>query len=163
MKKYEMARTILTVYTHLERVADSIDNMIEANAVGSFYVSSSTFQKFGTCAVADKIIELSQRKVTLINLKVLTEDTLARCKKQNAELLIQKYFEKNSSNCIAENMHLAMRTYFRKLNSAVSDFASNLERQGFNENKLIEMLQNENWIMRVYEQNKKGQEIELSA
>lgn len=161
MKKYNLARTLLMVYNHLERVADSIDGMIEANALGSFYVSSSTFQKFGTMAVSDKIIGLSARKVTLINLKILIEDALVGCKKQNADLLMQKYFEKNTAQAIAESMNLAMRTYFRKLNSAISDFSSNLERQGLTESAALEMLKGEGWIMRVYHQNEKGEEVEL--
>ena len=152
MKNLELARTLLSVYNHLEHVADSIDKMIEASAVGSFYVSSSTFQKFGVEAVVERIINLSSRKVTMINLKVLVENALSHCRDQSADILSMKFFEKKSGGEIIAQLHMPERTYFRKLDGALKEFACNLERLGFGESDIFNLIKGERWIMRVYEE-----------
>lgn len=153
MRNYNLARTILSSYNHLERLAGSIDKMIDASAIGSFYVSASTFQKFGVEAVTNRIIELSARKVTLINLKILIEDALSVCKPIHADLISQKYFERKGSKEIVATLNMAERTYFRKLCSAMNEFMANLERLGYNEKAIFDLIKDEKWLMRMYEQN----------
>lgn len=151
MKENVWAKTILSVYRYLERICGSIDKMVESRAMASFYVCSVNFANSNIINVADKIIALTERKKTLINLKVLVDNALKQCKSLNAQILIEKYFDGDKSNDIAERHNLPIRSYFRKLSNAEVDFGNQLCSLGYNERKLNSFLANEKWICEVYE------------
>lgn len=147
MKSNLWTKTILTVYKYLDRIAGAIDKLVERNAMNSYY---SAFTNNGVENLADKIIELSERKVKLINIKVLTEKTLEKMEKESAQLLIEKYIDNDKSETIAQRHNFPMRTYFRRQSQAEDAFTAYLALQGFCEERLNEYLAGENWIIEVY-------------
>lgn len=151
MKNNIWAKTILTAYKYLERICDAIDNMVESNAVNSFYTSGLTFNENSVTQVADRIIALSERKVTLINLKVLIEEAFLVCGQTGREILIEKYIDGDKAKDIAERRNLSMRTYFRRLDQSESKFLEGLAAKGYDEKSLIKMLKGEKWINNIYE------------
>ena len=84
-------KTMLSVYRYLQRVAGAMDRMILerglhcTNLLGQNYFNNNVY------SVTQKLIDLSQRKVTLINLKILVEETLGTIGCENAQILIEKY------------------------------------------------------------------------
>lgn len=150
MKSNLWAKTILSVYRYLERISGAIDKMIERQALNSYYYFSGSSIDNGVLSVSKRIIELSERKVRLINLKVLTEKALKGCDKILGQILIEKYIEGESSDNIAESLNLSPRTYFRRLTQAEEQFLNNLTLQGFNSKKLNSYLAEEKWILDVY-------------
>ena len=147
MKSNLWTKTILTVYKYLDRIADAIDKLVERQALNSYY---SNFSNDGIIDLADKIIELSERKVRLINIKVLTENTLEKMEESSAQLLIEKYIDNDKSDVIAQRHNLPLRTYFRRQNQAEDAFSAYLALNGFSEKKLEEYLDGENWINEVF-------------
>ncbi len=150
MKSCLWSKTILSVYKYLERIAGAIDKLIDRNAMNSFYYFTGSVQDNSVMAVANRIIELSDRKIKLINLKLLTEKSLERCDKDFAQILILKYIDCEKSEDIAKRFNLSMRTYFRRLNQAEEQFYNILAFSGFNEKKLNCYLKTEKWILEVY-------------
>ena len=139
MKTNAWGKTILTIYKYLERIAGAIDKLVERQALNSYYYFKENTQNNGVLNVAEKIIELSERKVRLINIKVLTEESLKKCEKKLAELLIYRYIDGDRSEDIAKRLALSERTYFRRLNQAEDQFLHNFIVKGFTENKLKEI------------------------
>ena len=142
-------KTTLTTYPYLIKIADAIDRMIERRALNSFYVSGSNYLSNNIYDLANKLIDLSERKVTLINLKVLVESALKKCDRESAKLLIAKYMSKKKTAEICDMFKLSTRTYFRKIKEAEDKFSKQLDLQGYNAFKLDNMLKNENWILDV--------------
>lgn len=152
MKECVWAKTILSCYRYIERICGAIDKVIEKKALGSFYACSCNFAKSNVLNVTDKIIKWSEKKKTLINLKVLTCDALRKCQKLNAQILIERYIEGDKATDIAERHNLPMRSYFRRLAAAERDFLAQLAHMGYGENRLNEFLCDIGWIMKVYDQ-----------
>ena len=148
MKSNTWAKTILTVYRYLERIAGAIDKLINRQAMNSYY---SNFTNDSVIDVANKIIELGERKVKLINIKVLTEKALEGIDELYAKLLVEKYIHSCKGDDIAKENNLAMRTYFRRLSQAENCFSSFFASKGFTEKKLSEYLKDEKWIIDVFE------------
>ena len=65
------AKTILSSYRYLERIAGAIDKMVESSGINSRDMSGVAFSNNNILSLAEKMIDLSERKVKLINLKVL--------------------------------------------------------------------------------------------
>ena len=166
MKKNIWAKTILSVYNYLDRVSQAIDKLVKENACNSFYFTGLNQSKNGVMQVADRIIALSERKIKLINLRVLADQALVDCDRGSARILIERYMDCDSAEEIAKRHNLNIRTYFRHLVSAEEEFCSNLARYGYNGDKLLAFLKDERWIMEVYEKylaQENGEEVEAAA
>ncbi len=158
------AKTILSVYPYLEKLASAIDRIIERRALNSFYVSSTDVYKNNVYDVANNIIELGERKVVLINLKVLTEDILKACDRLQAKLLISKYISRKSTKEICEMFSLSSRSFFRKIIDAEIAFEKELRIKGYNHERLKNFLKDETWIFSVkdeYETSKNEITLDL--
>ncbi len=151
MKNDELwAKTLLSVYRYLERIAGAIDKIIlrsglnSANIVGQNYFYNNVF------TISQKLIDLSERKVTLINLKVLIEQTLAEMDEKDALILIDKFVDGVKTKDLVERHKLSTRTVFRKIDSALKNFAWHLCLKGYGAAALEKMLANENWLNNVH-------------
>lgn len=151
MKTNFWAKTILSVYRYLERIAGAIDKLVEQNAMNSYYYFTGASQDNGVMATSERIIDLSERKVTLINLKVLTEQALLNCDKTLARILIKRYIDCEKGEDIAKRFNLSTRTYFRRLNQGEEQFYNYFAIQGYNEKTLPLFLKDEKWIKEVYD------------
>ncbi len=144
------SKTILQVYRYLPRVASAYDKMINSRALGSQFSNSLNMATQSATSVANTIIDLSQRKITLINMKLITENCLKEIDRDLAKLLILKYVNGKKSVEIAQKMNVCLRTFFRKLNSALESFSLSLSRLGYNNDRLNDMLKDEKWILAVH-------------
>ena len=158
MKTNEWAKTLLYIYKYLDRVTDGIDKLVTQEALNSFYTRGEKIGSNGVLATADRIINLSERKTRLINIKVMTDKALKSMDKKCAQLLIERYMDNDESEEIALRHNLNIRTYFRRLYQAEIAFLQALSVQGFYDAKLKEYLIGEKWILEIYEKFKNERE-----
>ena len=160
MKENCWSKTLLGVYNYLETIAGAIDKITMKTALNSFKFSKNNYEKNNVYNISNKLIDLSERKITLINLKILIEECLKNLAKSDALILIARYINKQKIGDIALKHSLSNRTIFRKLNTAEGKFMNALIRLGYNTLRLKNMLKNEHWILNYYESlaSKNGKE-----
>ena len=117
------AKTVLFAYKYLGSVCRSIDKRIKTMAVNSFHIGGIWNEGNSVYRVSEKIMKLSDRKVDYINLKLTIEKSLGEMKKENAKLLILRDIKELSAQTVASLLNMSERTYFRKLNIALKEFA----------------------------------------
>ncbi len=150
MKEKCWSKTLLGVYSYLDTIADAIDKITLKTALNSFYFSKSDYEKNNVLTISNKLIDLSERKVTLINLKIIIEDTLMAIPKKDALILIARYVNKQKIMDIAEKNLLSKRSIFRKISHAEEMFSNILLRKGYDSFRLKQMLKNERWILNFH-------------
>jgi len=91
-----MIKTIFSVYRFLDKISDSIDKIVETRALNACHMELSNSAFNDVSVVTDDILELTQRKITLINLKVLTTSMIKSLDNDYARLIILKYIENRS-------------------------------------------------------------------
>ncbi len=151
MKNCLWAKTLLSVYRYLERIAGALDKIILQSGLNSSSILGQNYFYNNVYSITQKIIDLSERKVTLINLKLLVEDVLGELEEKDAQILIEKYFDGVKSTELMQRHGISMRTVFRKLDCALNSFASKLIVKGYPDRILSQNLRNEGWIKNVYE------------
>lgn len=158
------AKTLLSVYRYLERIAGAIDKLILKSGLGCTNVSGQNYFYNNVFAISQKIIDLSQRKVTLINLKILIEDTLSEIDQSDAQILIERFFDGVKARELCEKHGISMRTAFRKIDGGLNSFSKKLAMKNYGEDRLSHMLKNENWINNVYQRllNQNEEDVSLS-
>lgn len=140
------SKTLLNVYGCLYKLTNAIDKLVLEFGLnsGRYYGFDKTFND------TQKIIELTDRKVTLINLKVLINKILVKMDDVLCKILTLKYIDKMPNETIIKVLNLSRRTYFRKLTQAINSFSNLLIVNGFNKDTAFNFLGEESWIIDVY-------------
>lgn len=154
------SKTILSVYRYLETIVDAIDDLVLKQGVHSNLAGYEQNNSAFNCA--NRMIELTERKIKLINLKVVMEDALANLKRDEMRILVLFYFDMVKSKDIASMMNISIRTFFRKKSFAIQNFSKNLSLLGVTNSKIKEFLESELWLKNAYEINMNKQEHEFS-
>ncbi|MBQ7885027.1 MAG: hypothetical protein IJ318_02915 [Clostridia bacterium] len=129
------SKTVLSSYNYLKRLCDSIDKLIENTAVNSYYSFSYKNGENSIANISKKIINLSNRKIDYINLKVLTEKALKDMPKEQAKLLVLKFIHKIPIQTICNLSNISKRSAYRKLEQAIMAFMLVLSRYGYSAEK----------------------------
>lgn len=152
------AKTILMVYRLLEKVADGIDKIVikRAENAGIYYGDLYGFNNI--YKISESILNLTERKICLINLKLICEKALENSDKELSRILISNYIDNNKAHETASILNLSMRSYFRKHNKALLNFSNALKRLGYNEEYFENMLKDEVWIKNIKQSVDKKQD-----
>ena len=143
-------KTILSVYRYLERISNAIDKIVKRSAFASGCLTQQNYYYNNVLSISQKIIDLSQRKITLINLKVLIDDVLKTISKKDAQILIERYIDCDKCKDIAQRHKLSIRTVFRRIEMAEVAFTKTIKLKGFCASKMSNFLKDEKWITNVY-------------
>lgn len=139
------SKALLNSYSYLETICGAIDKTVLNYGIGSMNTTE-------TMEIANRILSLISRKKFLINTKVLVDNVLRNISNDSARILTIKFVDKVKSDIASQVLNLSARTYFRKINSAVLEFATELKKQKFDHATLSEMYKAEGWILEIYNQ-----------
>ena len=145
------SKTILSVYKYLEALSKSLDNLILKKSVNSMFYYNGRGNT--TYDLANEIILLTERRVNLINLKVIVENALDKIPLNERKLLILFFVDNVRTDKIAELMGYCDRTFFRKKNEAIESFSKAVVKNGITKERLNEMFGKEKWLMDLYKKN----------
>ena len=137
-------KTLLVSYSHLETICGAIDKTVLSCGLGSCNTYCDAEY------VANKMINLIERKKFLINLKVLVDNALSKIKNTFARVLMLKYVDGVDSKLASEVMKISPRTYFRQINAGLDSLWNAFEHMGYSTFTLYELLKDENWILEIY-------------
>lgn len=149
MKNNILAKTLLTTYNYLETFANAIDKHVEKRAELSFFVTSNCDNT--VMDVADKIIELSQRKINYINFKLIIEKYILSLSEEMAELVIERYIDGEEGQKIASKFNMPIRTYYRKIAEAEGKLISFFERKGYSIDRLVRIIEKDPLFFTAYQ------------
>ena len=114
----EICKTTLSMYSMLYSLVCSIDKLILTKAQSSMFLPiCSDIEECG-----ENIIELSEKKVALINLKVLIDESLNELKDDQVRILLLRYVDGLKCEACMRVLDLNERTYYRKIDKALNSF-----------------------------------------
>jgi len=135
-------KTFLNIYRYLEKITYAIDKIVLTTGLNMQLESE---------VCAKKMIELTERKVKLINLKLFIENTLNMLNEEHTKLLVLKYVDHIKSEEIAKLFNISNRTFFRKSSQALTSFELAVKRAGKTPLTLFKEYKDEAWIIDLYE------------
>lgn len=151
------SKTLLSVYRYLEPITGAIDNLIIKKGVNSMFYTDK--RGLNTYDCANEIIELTERKINLINLKVLVEDGLNKLPFEQKRVLMLFYVDGLKTAEVTKVMGCVERTFFRKKDEAIVAFGRKLKCMGFDEVKLSQMFGKEKWLSNLLNKNQQHEAL----
>ncbi len=138
MEQIIWAKTILKVYRYIDKAIILLDKAVEKLSLRPDLTATD---------VTNRLLNLTERKVNLINLKLIVEKVLASCSVKHLRVLSLKYIQDLKSDEIAEHFNKSRRTIFRLINDAFNEFVKKMLGFGFCSNFLYKHLKTEKWIL----------------
>ena len=135
-----LVKSMLYVYKHLDALASSLEKMAKSRGVNSYYGYNDTLSEI------DNILSLTERKIFVINLKILIDDIILSLEKNLGKLIVLKYVDELDNDAIVSQCKLSERTYFRQLNRAYDNFSKRLQILNKERPYLYEQLHNDSWL-----------------
>lgn len=137
------SNTALVAYTLLPKIAKELNQGIESRIKSSF---QSVHLKIGvsTEQLINEILDLTDEKRKIVNLRFIVTKALEQMKDDTRELLIERMIKKKTFQQIADTHNASLRTTFRRMSNAEEEFAHNLKRCGYTDA----------WFEREYGQDK---------
>ena len=142
-------KTLLSLYRHFGVMANSIDNLVRRIGINSAF-RHTIYDS--TIVDSNKILELTERKIKIINLKVIVEDILSDLNMKDLKILTLCYVDGVEYKKIIKLLNINQRTFFRRKEIAIARFSNKLAEMGYDTDKLEKYLHNENWIKNTYYQ-----------
>lgn len=142
-------KTLLSSYRYIDRVSKAIDKIVLTRAVNSFYTSGSNMTFNSVTNVSDDILKLTDRKINLINLKIILTNALKKTQHKFSSLLISTFVEGKTCFESVEALNISIRTFFRRQNQAIDSFIKVLAVEGYDSDFFCKMLKDENWILDI--------------
>ena len=139
-----LSLAVLKIYRYLEPMAISIDRQIATKSYNPECSIGFSMEK-----TTGEIIGLTERKIALINLKVLIDKAIAKLNDNNKKIIILKYIDNLSVNEICELLSVSQRTYFRKSNAAIDAFCRMFAIQNSLHGDILSKYQKQKWFVNM--------------
>lgn len=114
----KMCKTVLNAYNLLPYITSSIDRLVAKKAESSMCLAVGKSVE----SYANEMIFLTEQKVSLINLKVLIDETLSEMKEKEARILLLRYVDNVKCEDCLSILNMDKRTFFRRLPIALNSF-----------------------------------------
>lgn len=142
------SKTILSIFNYLEEMSETLDKIVNDTAVRS---NNRTLMDYQTTTYqTNKIIELTDRKRKILNLKVIVENTINKISNLDNYILKLAYIEGIKSEFIAQMLNVSLRTFFRLKTIAIENFKYELIKMGYGLDFFKKEYECEKWIVAIY-------------
>ena len=114
-----MSKACLSSYSLLPEIIKSIDSLVVAKASATVFLPElSDIEKYG-----DEIISLSNKKIALINLKVLMDESLNGLSDNAIRLISARFIDGLRLDTCLKLFNLSERSFYRKVTKALDTFS----------------------------------------
>lgn len=144
------AKSFFSIYRCLATLIKSLDGYIDIRANSCFYSTLSRLTLCRTEKVFNDITALMNKKITLLNIKWLTEKLLSSLDEKSARFLVLKYIDGYTFEKTAESLEISTRTAMRWNVSVLNKCADILRAWGYSHKKMLDFVGNEKWIVDFY-------------
>jgi len=126
------SNTALVAYSLLPKIVHELNSAVISRVNSSF---QSKHLKIGvsTEQLIGEILEITEEKRKIVNLRYITSSALDALLPKNKALLTARVIEKKTFQKIAEEQNCSLRTVFRNVAESEKAFESALNRAGYTE------------------------------
>ncbi len=139
-------KTLISEQSTIPEIIKTVDKIIEIQA-SSVSFSTEIFNRNGsTINQVEKVIDLTERKNSLINLYVMTKKMLKSLSADNHDFLERRFIYNWSAEELAEYYSISIRTVYRKIDSLIKTVYSECLKFKWTLNFIESQTKNEEWL-----------------
>ncbi|MBQ8425315.1 MAG: sigma-70 family RNA polymerase sigma factor, partial [Clostridia bacterium] len=125
-------KTLLYSYKVFPNLINTVDKIINLQASSMSFTSSIYNNSNSTKSQIERIIDLSERKKSLINIHLMIDKIFKDLSYNNRELAEKKFIDKLTNEEIAQEYDISTRTVYRKLNKIIDEIYTYFLKMNWN-------------------------------
>lgn len=146
-------KTLLESMKVFPEIIKTLDKIIELQAstisfMTDIYNSSNT-----TLSQAEKIIDLEERKNSIINIYLMLQNILNTTQIEEREFLTKKFLNKYSIEELAEEYNISARTVYRRTEKIIDDLCKKCLKNNWSQKFIESQIKGEGWLIEKYKRN----------
>ena len=106
-------KTFFSIYRWLDKLAKAVDDYVSLRGVSCYYKNLRSITLCSTEKVAHDITGLMNKKINLINIKVLCDKLLCALPENLARFVVAKYIDNHTFEKVSEILQVNIRTTMR--------------------------------------------------
>ena len=111
-------KTLISSYSTIPEIVKTVDKIIEIQASSVSFVSDIYNKNGGTIDQVERVIDLSERKNSLLNIFIMTKKMLQSLPAEHFEFLERKFIYNWSNEELSNYYEIKLRTVYRKTEQA---------------------------------------------
>lgn len=136
-------RTLLSSYSIFPEIIKTVDKIIELQASTVSFASDIYNGDNSTLGQLEKVIDLSERKNSLVNIYLMTKDMLSGISNEDNEIIEKRFCLNWTAAEIAQDYNISLRTAYRKIDKII--------------NEIYHVCKDRNWSLRLIESQVKDE------
>lgn len=113
-------KTLISSQSTLPEIIKTVDKIIEIQASSISFAADIYNKNKSTYSQFEKVIDLTERKNSLLNIYIITKEMCKNLSTENFELLERKYIFNWSADEIAKFYDISLRTVYRKIDKIIN-------------------------------------------
>ena len=112
-------KTLLSSYSTFPEIIKTIDKIIELQASSLTFASDIYNKNKSTLSQVEKVIDLTERKNSLLNVYIMIKEMIKKLSEDESELLEKKFMYNWSADELAREYSVSTRTIYRKIDKLI--------------------------------------------
>lgn len=139
-------KTLLSSLNALPQIMNTLDKIIELQASSVSFASNIYNSDKSTLKDIEKVIDLSDRKNTILNIYLMTKDMLKGLSENDMILIEKRYVDGWSIDEISKEFEISHRTVFRKIDKIIENIHENCLKKHWSVKFIESQIQTEGWL-----------------
>lgn len=112
-------KALISSYNTIPEIIKTVDKIIEIQASSVSFVSDIYNKNGGTIDQVERVIDLSERKNSLLNIFIMTKKMIQSLPTEQFEFLERKFIYNWSNEELANYYEISLRTVYRKIDKII--------------------------------------------
>lgn len=143
-------KTLLVSYKIFPNIISTIDKIINLQATSLSFTTNIYNYSKSTKSQIDRVIDMSERKKSLINIYLMVTKIFENLSVENKEFAERKYIDKYTNDELAVEFDISPRTVYRRLSRINDEIYSYFKRVRWTVAFVESQVNNEEWLIEKY-------------
>lgn len=143
-------KTLICSYNTFPEIIKTIDKIIEIQASSISFVSDIYNKNKSTYNQVEKVIDLSERKNSLLNIYIMTKEMIKSLDKNNYDFLEKKFIYNWSNEELGTYYDISIRTVYRKTDKIIHSIFEYCIKNNWSLRFIENQIKEEGWLKEKY-------------
>lgn len=143
-------KTLLSSIKIFPEILKTIDKIIEIQATTISFMTDVYNSSCSTFSQAEQIIDLSERKQSVLNIYLMLQSILKNTEEDDHEFLEKKFLDRLSINELAEEYGVSTRTIYRRTERILDSICKRCMLKNWSLKFIESQVKGETWLTQKY-------------
>lgn len=139
-------KTLLSSMKIFPEIIKTIDKIIEMQASTVTFMSDIYSSSSSTFEQAEEIIDLSERKKSILNVYLMMQTLMKNTDLEKQEYLVKKFYSKYTNEELADEYNLSIRSVYRKTEKIIEELCKKCMEKNWSLKFIESQVKDETWL-----------------